>query len=305
MENQPSTQPFIQRIEAFVGKRAVDVRTAQRGYSPAKRLILDLDDGTSLFAKIGTNEMTADWLRNERRIYESLKGAFMPRCLGWDDDGVNPILLLEDLSHAHWPPPWTATQVQLVHETLQEMWQSTLTDLTLGGLNLGVELPKLADYSRILGGWQQVAADPKPFLSLGLASERWLAESLPTLLEIDEAAVVAGDSLLHLDLRSDNMCLVEERVVLIDWNKVCIGNPDFDLGAWLPSLAAEGGPPPETLLPDGGGVAAVISGYFAAQAGQPPIPDAPNVRTIQLVQLKTALPWATLALDLPRLDGDG
>lgn len=288
---QTENPNLIHRIETTVGKTATNVRTVQRGYSPAKRMVVSFSDGSSLFVKIGTNEFTSGWLRDERRIYESLNGSFMPNCLGFDDDGTNPILLLEDLSHAHWPPPWHNEQIQQVLTSLQAVWRSFLPDL-----------PKLAENMRLLDGWHRVAEDPEPFLSLGFVSERWLDKVLPRLLEIDGPTVAQGNSLLHLDLRSDNMCLVDNRAVLIDWNGVCVGNADFDLGAWLPSLEAEGGPSPETLLPDSGEIAGLISGYFAARAGLDPIPDAPNVRTIQLVQLKTALPWAVRALGLPPLD---
>jgi aminoglycoside phosphotransferase (APT) family kinase protein len=122
-------------------------------------------------------------------------------------------------------------------------------------------------------------------------------------LSIDGSQVVDGDSLLHLDLRSDNICFHEDRVIIVDWNLVCTGNPRFDLGFWLPSLEAEGGPPPEAILPDAGEIAALVSGFFAARAGLPLIPDAPNVRHIQQVQLRTALPWAVRSLGLPSLDG--
>ena len=71
------------------------------------------------------------------------------------------------------------------------------------------------------------------------------------------------------------------------------------LGLWLPSLAYEGGPEPEQILPDAPEVAAWVSGFFAARAGLPQIPDAPRVRWVQRRQLATALPWAVRALGLP------
>ena len=45
----------------------------------------------------------------------------------------------------------------------------------------------------------------------------------------------------------------------------------MDLAAWAPSLQAEGGPAPEAIIPSGGvELAALVSGYFAANAGLPP-----------------------------------
>ena len=46
-------------------------------------------------------------------------------------------------------------------------------------------------------------------------------------------------------------------------------------------------------------MAALISGYFAARAGLPLIPDAPRVRVVQKQQLGVALPWVMRALHLP------
>ena len=87
--------------------------------------------------------------------------------------------------------------------------------------------------------------------------------------------------------------------MLIDWAEACCGNAALDLGAWLPSLAFEGGPLPEQLLPDRPEIAAWLCGYFAARAGLPTIPDAPRVRQVQREQLGTALPWMVRALALP------
>lgn len=279
-------------IEAALGKRVANLRPIGRGYTPAQRLVVSFADGSSLFAKRGTTPDTVEWLRRERRIYETLAASFMPHYLGWIEDNY-PILLLEDLSHAHWPPPWREDQIRDVVDTLPSLWGSSLSDI-----------PKLVDLMGKHNGWLQVAADPVPFLSLGMASASWLDAALPTLLAIDSAQVVDGDSLLHLDLRSDNICFQDDRVVIVDWNLVCLGNPRFDLGFWLPSLEAEGGPPPEAILPDAGEIAAIVSGFFAARAGLPLIPDAPNVRHIQQVQLRSALPWAVRSLGLPSLGGD-
>ena len=215
----------------------------------------------------------------------------MPKHIGWDDDQSNPILLLEDLSQAFWPPPWNEGQIQQVLDALSLVWESSLPNI-----------PFLTDTPHIWNGWQQVAENPVPFLSLGLATKTWLEQALPVLLEIDGRDVVDGRSLLHADLRSDNICFRQGQAIFVDWNLVCIGNPKVDLGFWLPSLEAEGGPPPEQLLPNSGEIAALVSGFFAARAGLPQIPDAPRVRHIQLVQLKTALPWAIRVLSLPPLN---
>jgi aminoglycoside phosphotransferase (APT) family kinase protein len=134
-----------------------------------------------------------------------------------------------------------------------------------------------------------------------MADAGWLEAALPALVELEESCPTAGESLSHWDLRSDNICLTGERAVFVDWNLACLSNPRLDLGFWLPSLAYESGIKPEKILPDAPEVAAWVSGFFAARAGLPIIPDAPRVRFVQRRQLETALPWAVRALGLPPL----
>ncbi len=160
-------------------------------------------------------------------------------------------------------------------------------------------LPALALSRDRLAGWTQVAEDPMPFLSLGLCAPAWLDMALPSLLAAEAGAILDGDSLVHLDVRSDNLCFVGDRVILMDWNLACRGNAAVDVAFWLPSLAAEGGPDPIDIMPDEPALAALRSGFFAARAGLPPPEGAPRVRGVQLSQLKRALPWAAASLGLP------
>jgi hypothetical protein len=147
--------------------------------------------------------------------------------------------------------------------------------------------------------WRTVADDPAPFLGLGLCSATWLETALPRLVDASAGAPVAGDALVHLDVRSDNVCFRDGKAIVIDWNHARLANPDLDIAFWLPSLASEGGPLPDTILPDAPGLAAWVAGFFCARAGGDPLPEAPHVRPLQLAQSRTALPWAARALGLP------
>ncbi|MCA8925051.1 MAG: phosphotransferase [Planctomycetes bacterium] len=282
----------LERFARLLGSQVVAARKIARGYTPAERWVVSLADGRSAFCKVGANQNTADWLHKERAVYEGLRAqgaSFLPELLGFDPDPSRPILALEDLSGASWPPPWTPERVEAVRATLDQVHA------------LRLPVPAIGFMGEAFEGWSQVGADPGPFLGLGLAGEGWLEGALPTLLAAQEEVSLAGEALLHLDVRSDNLCLRDGRALLIDWNHACLGNPEVDLGFWLPSLAAEGGPLPDAVLPDRGPLAALISGFFAARAGLPVIPHAPRVREIQQVQLAVALPWAARALGLPPL----
>jgi hypothetical protein len=221
-------------------------------------------------------------------IYNSNSGDFMPKLIGWDDDGSKPILIIEDLSAHHWPPPWSERQIELVLRQIDTMHHPVANLETFEQL-----------YGPPILGWQSVTADPTAFLALGVAGERWLNAALPSLLSYEAQCRTEGDSLAHLDLRSDNMCVTESQAIFVDWNLACLANARLDLGFWLPSLAYEAGLEPEMILPDAPEIAAWVSGFFAARAGLPEIADAPQVRRVQRQQLASALPWVIRALDLP------
>jgi hypothetical protein len=286
----------VTRIEAVMHQRAVGWRRVERGYTPAERWIVRFEDDSSAFLKAGDNEVragaahtTADGIRREYEVYSRLHAPFMPLVLAFADEPDWTFLLLEDLSDASWPPPWTSKSIASVMDALEALHSTTL--------------PNWPHDTIEASGWLTVREDPSPLLGLGLASRQWLETNLPSLLKAAEEAIVTGDDLCHWDVRSDNLCLVNETAKLIDWNWAAPGNGQLDLAFWLPSLEAEGGPQPEEILPDAPNLAAFVSGFFAARAGLPIIPALPKVREVQLAQLRTALPWAVRALRLQPLDG--
>ena len=285
----------VERIERTLGWRPERFRPAAADRGPsevAARWIVEAGAGPrprSAFVKIGSTEVTAAWTRVEYANYRSIHAWFMPEVLGFDDDGDRPTLALEDLSGADWPPPWTDERIAAVLEALAAISGTPPPAHLVDSL---ADLDQTAD-------WEVIRDHPAPFLALGLCSLRWLERALPTLMAAAGSAPLAGDALVHADVRSDNLCFRDGRAVVIDWNHARPGNPDLDIAAWLPSLQAEGGPPPETILPDAPGLAAWVAGYFCARAGEPPFADAPHVRPLQLMQARTALPWAARALRLP------
>jgi hypothetical protein len=262
------------------------------GHTPARRWIVTLANGRTAFVKVATDELTASWLRDEHLAYSVLRGApFMPEYLGFYDDGAHPVLAIEDLSGASWPPPWTSDGVEAVFACLDRIADAQAPE----------GLPHAADdHLGLREGWLEIERNPAPFLGLGLCSERWLSRAIPNLLDASRAAPLDGTSLLHFDVRSDNLCFRPGgSAVLVDWNWTSIGNRWIDVAGWLPSLHAEGGPAPGDVargVP--AELAAVVAGYFCAHAARPPIPSAPHVRPVQLRQARTALPWAAAMLGL-------
>ena len=281
------------KVEALLHRRLESARPAAGGYTHAARWIVSLDDGRTAYVKAATDESTARWLHREIAFYASVAAPFLAEVVAVDDSKDNPILVLEDLSNAHWPPPWDERSVARARETLDAIAAVPPPP------HLGSAAEDIAGYT----GWKDIARDSVPFLSLGLATAAWLERALPVLLAAESSANFVGDALLHHDFRSDNLCLLPDRVVVVDWNFANIGNPVLDLAGWLPSLHSEGGPLPETLLADSQGFSAFWAGYFASRAGLPVIPHAPRVRQVQRTQAISALPWAARELRLPPLDG--
>jgi aminoglycoside phosphotransferase (APT) family kinase protein len=288
------TDGLIERVARLMNRRVASWRRPSGGYSSADRRILSWADGTSAFVKCATDADTAAWLRAEHRIYSHVHGPFMPELLGWQDEGESPLLVIEDLSGAIWPPPWNSQRIDSMLATLGAV---AATPPPPGS-------ESMEERRGLLAGWSRVAEDPRQFLALGVASAAWLSRTLETLLDAERRAELDGSALLHNDIRSDNSCFVGSRVVLVDWNWACRGNPAIDIAAWLPSLQLEGGPLPDAILPAAGELAALVSGFYAAHAGLPPIGVTRAVRELQLAQLRTSLAWAVRALELPPTEFD-
>jgi thiamine kinase-like enzyme len=274
------------RAARLLGWTPASWRPIGGGYTPAARYVASAA-GERAFVKVATTPLTAEHLRREGFVYERLGGPFMPGFIGWEDHEREPILVIEDLSQASWPPPWKERSPDAVLEQIDAMHATPA---------------QLRSFSAVHGavprGWATVAQAPGPFLALGLTSREWLVRALPKLTQAEAACPVEGASIAHFDLRSDNICFSRGRAIFIDWGEACLSNAKFDLGFWLPSLAFEGGPRPQTILPNEPEIAAKVSGFFAAHAGLPAVPGAPFVRRVQREQLTTSLPWACAALRL-------
>lgn len=278
---------LLERVPLLLGSDVAAWHPVTGGYTTTERWSLDFADGRRVFVKRSTADFISEQLRAEHETLLALPPGFRCEVLGFED-GDRPILALEDLRHATWPPPWGPGDVERVLETLERVARTPVP----------AHLPSEERYRDVFSGWQHVHRDPSGFLSLGIASREWLDASLPALLDAERALALDGDDLVHWDVRSDNLCFEDDRVVLVDWNWACRGPARTDVAFWLPSLRLEGGPLPEEVLPGAASEAAAFAGTMANGAWRAAPPTAPDVRRFQLRQLRIALPWACRELGL-------
>jgi len=285
----PLEHSLVRRVEGLLGDRIIAAQPARGGYSSAQRWIVRVRGGGTAFAKVGMTPVSAMDLSREAAVYERLTLPCMPEVLGWDGDGP-PVLLLSDLSQHAWPPPWSAERVDRVLQVIESVHSAS------------AQLPL---YAEVQDGdedwWGRVAAAPEPFLRLNVAPTGWFHRNVGALAASARTVSCAGSSVTHYDLRSDNLCFASTRTYLVDWSHGCLGNPRLDLALFLPSLAVDGGPRPEVILPGDPAAASWVAGFLAWHASKPDIPTAPAVRVMQRSLLGAALPWAARELDLDPL----
>jgi Phosphotransferase enzyme family len=151
--------------------------------------------------------------------------------------------------------------------------------------------------------WSLLAHDPAALHRL-TAPDPWIGEHLGELAAVEphHADAAAGTTLVHADIRADNILLNDDRVVFVDWPDASVGAPWLDLAYFLPSVAMQGGPTafdcfrqqPLGALVDHDALRAVVShfaGFMIHGAMLPPLLGIPRLREFQLAQGLEAVAW--------------
>jgi len=101
---------------------------------------------------------------------------------------------------------------------------------------------------------------------------------------------------------SSSRWLTDDGVRVVDWPHAHVGQAWVDLVWFAPSVAMQGGPPPQELVAryrpareaDPAALDAVIAGvaaYFTAASLQAPSPGLPTLRAFQAAQAEVARDW--------------
>ena len=282
-------------LERRLGARVAKAVTQPMGFSPGLAARLLLEDGHRYFLKAvseDANPDTPDIHRREARVMAALpRTAPAPRLLWTYDDRGWVALCMEDVDGRHPHEPWTDADLELVIASVQKMSR----DLTPSPIQVEDTVPDF--FRRTVNGWA---------IALGRSDDRldaWALRNLSRLAELESLApaLVAGDGLVHCDLRADNLLISGDRVYVLDWPWARIGASWVDLVGMAPSVAMQGGPPPSQLfdrldlrgVPSTAIDAAVASfaGYFVVRALEPAPPGLPTLRAFQAAQGRVAEAW--------------
>ena len=220
----------------------------------------------------------------------------MPYVYGASTDEDWTVLVLEDLSRAHWPPPYDDRGEALVECVMQ-----VAATTPPRGLRRQLEGRPLGTY------WQRIADDPERVLAHGLFSAAWLEEAQPILHAAESSARLAGADFLHGDVWAGNVCYAERGAILIDWADAFVGDRRIDLAYALLSIRETGAMPPPVEFANEAAYAALLAGSCAFQAAQPvdeSIKHASVLRAGWLHDLEYALEWACELLQLPSPRGE-
>jgi aminoglycoside phosphotransferase (APT) family kinase protein len=269
--------------------------TQPQGFSPGLAARLRLADGRRVFIKAVSetaNPDTPNIHRREARILAGLPASVpAPRLLWMYDDGGWVSLCLEDIDGRHPIEPWTDADLDLVIAAISRMAHE-LTPSPIAMVETAAE-----GFERNINGWQ---------IALKRGEDRldpWSARNLERLADLESRApsAAAGDTLLHFDVRADNLLIAGEKVYVIDWPWARTGAWWIDLVAMAPSVGMQGGPAPSELVakvdlrgvpaPALDAVICSITGYFVVHALDPPPPGIPTVRAFQAAQGRVAVRW--------------
>jgi hypothetical protein len=213
-------------------------------------------------------------------------------------------LVLADVDGRHPMTPWETAEIAAVLETLQRLADE------LTPVPVGLVVPRTEDELRNeFGGFDKLASEP------------W--DDLPSLASdhLDELRALAfrgidachGESLVHLDVRADNLLVRPDgSVVLVDWPWACRGAAWIDSVSLLMNVALYGGHDVEALMTrspvlcaaDPDVVTAFLAGlaaYFLDAARRPAPAGLPTVRAFQLAQGEVVLDWLARRLGWPVL----
>lgn len=290
-------------IERICGAAVLHAESQPRGFSPGVAARLACAEGTRWFVKAVSAEANPQSPAMHRRESEVLRALdplitagrlAAPRLRGTLDHPPWMALVLSDVEGEHPMLPWVPGELGAVLATVDAL-ADALTPSPIAITPMADQLGE--DFA----GWQRLASGPQADRA---RLDAWSLKHLDQLVELERTwpALAAGDTLVHADIRADNLLLTDRGPVIFDWPHACVGPAFADLVLFAPSVAMQGGPEPSELLTmtkagrsaDREAVAATVcamAGFFVQRSLQPPPPGIPTLRAFQAAQGAIAVRW--------------
>jgi hypothetical protein len=276
-------------IEQRCGSPVVEAISQGGGFTPGFASVLICEDGSRHFVKAASataQRVFAESYREEARKLRALPETVPAPRLLWVDEGDWVVLGLEYVEARAPRRPWRADDLDLCLDATEQV-ADRLTPAP-EGLELDSIETEFADWPAL---WDSVRdRDERPHADEAAALASTYAE------------VTGGETLVHTDLRDDNVLLTPDgRALFCDWNWPVVGAP------WLDSLIL-------LISPRGDGVdverilaerrllrdvpadhvdrmLALLAGYLLSHADEPVPPTSPHLRAAQRLQGEAVWGW--------------
>jgi hypothetical protein len=281
-------RPVRRSVEEIVGGAVVEAVSQPGGFSPGTADHVRTADGRRAFVKAvsgALNEHSPAMHRAEARVTAALPpSAPTPRLLGVHDDGDWVALVLTDVEGRH--PDWHVPADVAAART-------ALADLARALTPCPIDVP---DLRTVLAtdflGWHRLRDDPPAAL------DPWVAGHLDELCHQAEhgVAALAGDTLVHADIRADNLLIgADGSVTVIDWPWGARGPAWLDTLLLLVNIRLLGGRADLSMVDadraDVVGVLAGFGAFFCDTARLPAPPGLPSLRAFQQAQGDVVVQW--------------
>ena len=280
-------------VGEIAGGAVLRATTCAGGFTPGAAARLDLAGGGRAFAKAvsaAENAWSPGAYRDEAAVNAWLpEHPALPRLLGVHDDGEWVALVFECVEAPPPELPWRLADLAAVLDALVSVQRAATP--------VAPEARPIAElFAGDFASWRAIAGGPLDGL------DDWTLAHLDRLVELEAGALpaAAGDTLLHADLRADNVLVRDGRAWIVDWPWACAGAGWVDAVLFAPSVSLQGGPAPEAVVaaayPDApaDGVLAVLAalaGFFTAESRRPAPQGLPTVRAHQAASARACLDW--------------
>lgn len=286
-------------IEQRIGAGITDAESQTAGFTPGFASVLTDENGGRTFVKAASTKaqrVFAAAYQEEARKLAALPEQAPAASLLWTSEVEDWVVLgIEYLDSRPPARPWTDTDLDATLDALEQI--ADLLTPPPDRLALAELSEDLADFPAM---WPSLREAPQylPDLDPPFADHVTEAEALAAAY----AEVVRGDTLVHTDVRDDNVLVrADGTVAFCDWNWPCRG------AAWVDTVLALIGPrgdgldveqilrqrrltrdvPAESIDT----VLALVTGYFLRQAQEPVPTSSPHIRDHQRWQGKVCWDW--------------